>query len=81
MCRTWYGNTRDAVEYNQHNCEPVYEIECELVDSEGKYQDNHTDEHIAESIKMKVLMLLGYDVDTYLELSHEKQCKRRKTSE
>jgi len=81
MCRTWHGNTREAVEYNQHNCEPVYEIECELVDSEEKYQNSHTDDHIAESIKMKMLMLLGYDVDTHVELSHEKRSKRRKTSE
>jgi hypothetical protein len=81
LCRTWYGNTRETVEYNQHHCEPVYEVECELVDADGKYQNRHTDEYIAESIKMKILVLLGYDVDTHLELSNEKRCKYRKPSE
>ena len=76
LSRTWSATTRDAVEYNQHNCEPSYEIECELVDTSGTYVRERDDEHISESLHMKMLMLLGYDdVDTPLEISNVKNCE------
>lgn len=71
--RTWSGSTRDAVEYNQHNCEPSYEVECELVDTTGNYMRNLSNAQVAESLRIKMLMLLGYDdLDTPLEISNVK---------
>lgn len=76
LSRTWSATTRDVVEYNQHNCEPCYEIECELVDTSGTYMRERDDEHISESLHMKMLMLLGYDdVETPLEISNVKNCE------
>ena len=37
LSRTWSANTRSAVEHKQHMNEPIYEVECELVDEEGCY--------------------------------------------
>lgn len=71
LSRTWSATTRDAVEYNQHNCEPSYEVECELADTSGTYMRERDDDHISESLHMKMLMLLGYDdVETSLEISN-----------
>ena len=76
LSRTWSATTRDAVEYNQHNCEPCYEVECELVDTSGTYVREWGDDHISESLHMKMLMLLGYDdVETTLEISNVKDCE------
>ena len=73
LSRTWSGTTRDAVEYNQHNSEPSYEVECELVDTKGTYMRNLSNAQVAESMHMKMLMLLGYDdVETSVEISHVK---------
>tara|TARA_B110001450_G_scaffold18786_1_gene17229 strand:+ start:5482 stop:6102 length:621 start_codon:yes stop_codon:yes gene_type:complete len=76
LSRTWSATTRDAVEYNQHNCEPSYEVECELVDTGGKYMMERDDNNISESLYMKILMLLGYDGedDTSLEIHNVKKC-------
>lgn len=77
LSRTWSATTRDAVEYNQHNCEPSYEVECELIDAEGVYMGGKDDDHISESLHMKMLMLLGYDdMDTPLEIYNVKNCER-----
>ena len=71
LSRTWSGSTRDAVEYRQHNSEPVYEVECELVDNDGAYLEARTDSAVAESLHLKMLMLMGYDDPaTPLEISH-----------
>lgn len=79
LSRTWSATTRDAVEYNQHNCEPCYEIECELVDTSGTYMRERCDDHISESLHMKVLMLLGYDdAETPLEMSNVKNCEAKR---
>ena len=75
LSRTWSGTTRDAVEYSQHNAEPTYEVECELVDENGAYMEERSDREVADSLHMKVLMLLGYDdVDTVVDVSHIKGC-------
>lgn len=74
LSRTWSGNTRDAVEYNQHNSEPSYEVECELVDTQGSYMRRLSNAQVAESIHMKMLMLLGYDdIETTVDISHVKK--------
>lgn len=79
LSRTWSATTRDAVEYNQHNCEPCYEIECELVDTSGRYMRERDDDYVSESLHMKMLMLLGYDdVETPLEISTVKDCETRR---
>jgi hypothetical protein len=76
LSRTWSATTRDAVEYNQHNSEPCYEIECELVDASGTYMRERDDDHVSESLHMKILMLLGYDdMETPLEISSVKNCE------
>ena len=73
LSRTWSGSTRDAVEYNQHNSEPSYEVECELVDTRGEYMKMLNNTQVAESLRLKMLMLLGYDdPETSLEISHVK---------
>ena len=80
LSRTWSGITRDAVEYNQHNSEPTYEVECELVDAAGAYLRARTDARVAASLHLKLLMLLGHDdPSTPLEVvcAHQKNDARR----
>ena len=59
LSRTWTAPTRTQVEEKQHNEIPVYEIECELVDTKV-YMDDNTDHHVAESLMMKGCDLLGF---------------------
>ena len=61
LSRTWSASSRSAVEQKQHSAEPVYEIECELVDLD--YLRTHTDDHVARSLHSKALMLLGSEAD------------------
>ena len=79
LSRTWSATTRDSVEYNQHHCEPCYEVECELVDTSGTYMAERDDDHISESLHMKMLMLLGYDnAMSPLEISSVKNCEAKR---
>lgn len=62
LSKTWAAGSRSAVEHLQHVGEPVYEVECELVDEDGVYLDAHDDEHVARSLVLKATALLGaYD--------------------
>ena len=70
LSRSWSAPTRTAVEERQHSCEPNYEVECELVDEGGDYLREHTDEHVAASLLLKVKALLGSS------LSEELVCLR-----
>ena len=80
LSRTWSGNTRDAVEYNQHNSNPR-QVECELVDTQGTYMRHLSNAQVAESMHKNMLMLLGYDdVDTAVEISHVKNERGGSTS-
>ena len=68
LSKTWSANSRDAVEYQQHNTEPHYEVECELVDRDGTYLSERTSQEVAESILLKIRMLLGDDMDAKLNI-------------
>jgi hypothetical protein len=57
--KTWSGASRSAVEHMQHNSEPTYEIECELVDSEMNYRGPRSDRDVAASLCLKAQLLLG----------------------
>lgn len=61
LSKTWSANSRSAVEYRQHECEPVYEVECELVDAKGTYLSSLTPQQVADSITLKAKLLLGAD--------------------
>ncbi|MEC7001378.1 MAG: hypothetical protein VXX04_06030, partial [Actinomycetota bacterium] len=68
LSKTWFAGSRDAVEFQQHNADPVYEVECELIDAGGAYLAARADSDVAESLLMKARMLLGDDVDGRLRL-------------
>lgn len=68
LSKTWSGNNRSAVEHAQHVSEPIYEVECELVDRGDRYMDTRTDVDIATSLLMKAKLLLGEEPTTDLEL-------------
>ena len=52
---TWSGRTKTDAESKQQTCEPVYEIECELICRD--YLENHDDLYVAESILLKMIDL------------------------
>lgn len=53
---TWSGKTKTDAETNQMNNEPIYEIECELLDN--SYFTTHSNDYIAASILLKMHDLL-----------------------
>ena len=59
LSKTWSANTRGCVEHLQTTTEPVYEVECELVDIERHYTNENTDMYIANSIIAKSKLLMG----------------------
>lgn len=59
LSKTWSASGRSAVEHLQHVSEPVYEVECELVDESGAYVAARTDAEVLASLMMKAKMLLG----------------------
>jgi hypothetical protein len=59
LSRTWSATTRDAVEEAQKREPPVFEVECELMDAQGTYLAQRTDECVARSILLKMAMLMG----------------------
>lgn len=61
LSKTWSGSNRTSVEHAHHVSEPVYEVECELVDNDGSYVQSRSDEEIAESLLMKAKMFMGED--------------------
>ena len=63
LSRTWAASTRTGVEHRQKNTEPKYEVECELVDEDGSYLKERSDAKVAESVAMKMKVLLGGEVD------------------
>lgn len=54
---TWSGGSRSQAEKSQMNDEPVFEIECELLDVE-KYLQN-SNEYVAASILLKMMDFLS----------------------
>ena len=80
LSKTWSASSRDTVEYLQHNSEPRYEIECELIDESGAYMSQRSDKEIAASILMKVKMLLGEETDGRVHvLDSTRRPKRQRT--
>ena len=61
LSKTWSASTRAAAEHKQHVCEPMYEVECELVDETGRYAAGMSDADLRASLCMKVRCLLGMD--------------------
>ena len=59
LSKTWSGASRSVVEHMQHNSEPTYEVECELVDAERTYRGTRSDEEVASSLLLKATMLVG----------------------
>lgn len=59
LSRTWSGSGYQATEYQQHNAEPVYEVEIELVDEDGAYSGPRSVAQLVEGIAHKVKLLLG----------------------
>ena len=49
---SWSGNTKDAAETSQQNDDPLFEIECELVDF--SIFETKSDEYIAASLLLKM---------------------------
>lgn len=64
MNKVWGAETRTLVEEKQHKEAPVYEIECELVDT-NKYLKEKSNKHILNSIIHKGLSLLGIPDSNY----------------
>ena len=64
----WSGETKEIAELAQHSCEPTFEVECELVDKEAYLRD-HTDDHIAQSLLMKMTALFEDESDTLVPCS------------
>lgn len=71
LSKTWSANSRSAVEHKQHMNEPIYEVECELVDQDGAYLHQLSDEQVCESILVKLKALLGKDMHAKLEVERE----------
>jgi hypothetical protein len=59
LSRTWSGAGYEAAEYQQHNTEPTYEVELELVDEGGVYTSARDAGEIARGVEHKVKLLLG----------------------
>ena len=81
LSKTWSSSSKSSVEHKQHVCEPVFEVECELVDRTQNYLSKLTDAEIAESILLKAKILIG-DEHANLEIKAEQnklKSKRKKT--
>ena len=69
LSRCWSASNRSAVEHMQHLSEPVYEVECELVNEERAYSDSRSIDTIVESLLTKSHILLGEDQRQKVEIS------------
>jgi len=78
LSKTWSASSREAVEFQQHNTEPNYEIECELIDEDNAYSNNKSTREIAESILMKIKILLGDEIDGRVVVHNPTQTRRRR---
>ena len=58
LSKCWSSDSRTSVEEKQHTETPIYEVECELVDTDN-YLKSHDDFHILSSIMMKGLGIAG----------------------
>ena len=54
----WCGATKTDAELAQSNNDPIFEIECELIDP-TKYLSLHDDAYIATSLLLKMIDLIG----------------------
>ena len=64
-------------------CEPTYEIELELQDTDGSYMRERTDAEIAESFVLKAVRLVGEETEegvTTLSSDSPTTTKRRRRS-
>lgn len=61
LSKTWSGNNRSIVEHLQHISEPIYEVECELVDNKCTYINQHTNAYISDTLCTKAKLLMGQD--------------------
>lgn len=64
LSKCWSSNSRTNVEEKQHTETPIYEVECELVDTDV-YLKSNDNSHIIKSIIMKGLGLAGTPNLTY----------------
>lgn len=61
LAKCWSASNRSSVEHMQHLSEPVYEVECELIDEAKGYSAEHSIDRIVESLMVKSHLLLGED--------------------
>lgn len=71
LSKTWSASSRSAAEHMQHHQEPVFEVECELVDAGRRYTAQRTDAQVAASLLLKAKGLLGEDGGAELECARE----------
>lgn len=60
---TWSGETKTIAEHNQSHNDPVFEIECELINPAEAFAI-YDDAHIATSLLLKMQQLLPHDMRT-----------------
>jgi len=68
LSKTWSASSRVAVEHKQHVSEPVYEVECELLDENMKYTTVRSDEQVSASLLLKMKLLLGEEKERDVEI-------------
>ena len=71
LSKTWSASSRSAAEHLQHHQEPVFEVECELVDAGRKYLAQRDDAQVAASLLLKAKGLLGEESTAELECARE----------
>ena len=71
LSKTWSANSRSAVEHKQHMNEPIFEVECELIDEKGVYLMDRTDEQVGRSLLLKTKCLFGKDAMSKLVVTRE----------
>tara|TARA_B100001989_G_C24536593_1_gene464782 strand:+ start:1181 stop:1855 length:675 start_codon:yes stop_codon:yes gene_type:complete len=64
LSKCWSSDSRTSVEEKQHTENPIYEVECELVDTDT-YLKTNDNSHILKSIIMKGLGLAGTPKSNY----------------
>ena len=69
LSRTWSGPTRVAVDHLQRTKQPVYEVECELLDEHSQYMTDHDNAHIVHSLLLKSQMLMDTEAPVTLQPS------------
>lgn len=71
LSKTWSANTRAAAEHLQHVTEPIYEVECELIDEHGAYTGSLSDAEVRDSLLLKIKNLFGGTDAFELECSED----------